>query len=76
MSEKDRIDLENRTEQPGDKKVIANPVALKDKIIFPLLIIKNEVNETVYQILDKEGKCFEYLGNTFTGIGIEKNGSF
>lgn len=49
MSEKDRIDLENRTEQPGDKKVIANPVALKDKIIFPLLIIKNEVNETVYQ---------------------------
>ena len=28
------------------------------------------------KILDKEGKCFEYLGNTFTGIGIEKNGSF
>lgn len=44
MSENDRIALENRTEQTGDKNVIANLLALKDKIVFRLLIIKNGVN--------------------------------
>ena len=44
MSENDRIALENRTEQTRDKNVIANLLALKDKIVFRLLIIKNGVN--------------------------------
>ena len=59
-----------------DKNVIANPLAPRDKIIFPLPLIKLELMKHFVKALNKESKCFEFLGNTFRDISIEKNGNF
>ena len=56
-----------RTElKPGDKNVIANPLLPRDKIIFPLLHIKQELMK------QKDSRWFEYFCNIFPGINIEK----
>ena len=57
--------------KPGDKDVIDNPLVSRD-IIFPLLLIKLGLMKHFIKAFDKEGKCFEYLANTFTGISIER----
>ena len=62
--------------KPGDKNVLANPLILRDKIIFPLLIIKMWFVKQFIKTIDKESKRFECLGNTLTGIGVEKNENF
>ena len=62
--------------KPGDKNVLANPLIVREKIIFRLLIIKMWFVKQFIKTLDKESKCFECLGNTFTGIGVEKNENF
>lgn len=58
---------------PGDKNVIASPLVLIDKIIFPPLYIKPGITKQLAKVSDKKGKCFEYQCNTFPGISIEKN---
>ena len=62
--------------KPGDKNVIANPLVPRDKKIFPLPLIKLGLMKYFVKALNKESKCFEFLGNTFTGISIEKNVNF
>ena len=59
--------------KPGDKNVIANPLVLIDKLIFPPLHIKPGKMKQLAKVFDKKGKCFEYQCNTFPGISIEKN---
>lgn len=59
--------------KPGDKNVIANPLVLIDKLIFPPLHIKPGKMKQLAQVFDKKDKCFEYQCNTFPGISIEKN---
>ena len=58
---------------PGDKNVIASPLVLIDKIIFPPLYIKPGITKQLAKVSDKKCKCFEYQCNTFPGISIEKN---
>ena len=57
--------------KPGDKDVIDNPLVSRDIIIFPLLLIKLGLMKHFIKAFDKAGKCFEYLGNSFTGISTE-----
>ena len=56
----------------GDKNVIAHPLVPRDKIIFPPLHIKLGLMKQFDIALNKEGKYFNYLCNTFQGISIEK----
>ena len=58
--------------KPGDKDVIDNPLVSRDIIIFPLLLIKLGLMKHFIKAFDKESKFFEYLGNSFTGISIER----
>ena len=58
--------------KPGDKDVIDNPLVSRDIIIFPLLLIKLGLMKHFIKVFDKEGKCFEYFANSFTGISIER----
>ena len=58
--------------KPGDKDVIDNLLVSRDKIIFTLLLIKLGLMKHFVKAFNKEGKCFEYLGNSFTGISIER----
>ena len=58
--------------KPGDKDVIDNPLVSRDIIIFPLLLIKLGLMKHFIKAFDKEGKCLEYLANSFTGISIER----
>ena len=46
--------------KPGDKNVIANPLVLIDKLIFPPLHIKPGKMKQLAQVFDKKDKCFEY----------------
>ena len=58
--------------KPVDKDVIDNPLVSRDIIIFPLLLIKLGLMKHFIKAFDKEGKCFEYLVNSFTVISIER----
>ena len=58
--------------KPVDKNVIDNPLVPRGKIMFPLLLIKLGLMKLFVKALNKEGKYFEYLSNTFTGITLEK----
>ena len=58
--------------KPVDKDVIDNPLVSRDIIIFPLLLIKLGLMKHFIKVFDKEGKCFEYFVNSFTGISIER----
>ena len=52
--------------------MIVNPLIPSDKIIFLPLHVKLGLTKQFVKVLKKEGKCFEWLCNTFSGISIEK----
>ena len=52
--------------------MIANTLISNDKIIFLFLHVKLGLMKQFVKVLKKEGKFFEYLCNTFSGIRIEK----
>ena len=58
--------------KPGGKDMIDNPLVSRDIIIFSLLLIKLGLMKHFIKAFDKEGKCLKYLGNSFTGISIER----
>ena len=58
--------------KPGDENVIVNHLVPTDKLIVPFLHVKLGLMKQFVKALNKEGKCFEYLCNTFPGISIDK----
>ena len=52
--------------------MIVNPLIPSDKIIFLPLHVKLGLMKQFVKVLKKEGKFFEWLCNTFSGISIEK----
>ena len=51
-----------------EKNVINNPLVDRDRILFPLLLIKFDL----IKALDKDGYCFTYLCQAFPGLTMEK----
>ena len=62
--------------KPGDENVIVNHPVPTDKLTVPFLHVKLGLMKQFVEALDKEGKCFEYLCNTFPGISIDKKNFF
>ena len=56
----------------GEKNVINEPLADREKIIFPPLHIKLGLMKQFVKALDKEGGCFQYICSAFPGLGYEK----
>ena len=56
----------------GDKNIITEPLVNRDRIILPPLHIKLGLMKQFVKALDKDGDCFNYIAQTFSGLSIEK----
>ena len=56
----------------GDKNIINEPLVNRDRIILPPLHIKLGLMKQFVKALDKDGDCFNYIAQTFSGLSIEK----
>ena len=55
-----------------ERNVINDPLADRDRIIFPPLHIKLDLINQFTKALDKDGDCFTYLCLAFPGLTMEK----
>lgn len=54
------------------RNIIMDPLANRDRILFPPLHIKLGFIKQFIKALEKDGDCFEYLCQAFPGLTIEK----
>ena len=56
----------------GDKNIINEPLANRDRIVLPPLHIKLDLMKQFVKAIEKECDCFHYIAKTFPGLRIEK----
>ena len=56
----------------GDKNVIHDQLAPREKIIFPPLHINLGLMKQFVKALDKTGQCLQYISLAFPGLSNEK----
>ena len=55
----------------GNKNVINEPLAPRDRIILPPLHTKLGLIKQLVKALDKDGECFTYICQSFPGLSLE-----
>jgi len=61
---------------PGEKKVVNPPLVLSEKIYLPPLHIKLGLVKNFVKGMDKLGRGFEYVRNTFPKVSDAKKGGY